>query len=177
LPIINNGVTQNYVGFQINTDGQAYFPGKVNALGGLEVRGDFNAPNNAYITTLQVNQWSYLKNTVIDGSLTFNNADINILFQRRWVSGSVGFNGSIIFDNGRAPFTVIKSMAEAQKGVYQIRWLDNPLPSPNYTVYITLVGVFGFSTFLNNTITSVDIYTANASGVYTNIGFVFSVFV
>jgi hypothetical protein len=42
LPIINNGVTQHYVGFQINTDGQAYFPGKVNALGGLEVRGDFN---------------------------------------------------------------------------------------------------------------------------------------
>ena len=48
---------------------------------------------------------------------------------------------------------------------------------PNYTVYITLVGVFGFSTFLNNTLTSVDIYTANSSGVYTNIGFVFSVFV
>ena len=38
LPIINNGITQHYVGFQINTDGQAYFPGKVNALGGLEVR-------------------------------------------------------------------------------------------------------------------------------------------
>ena len=126
---------------------------------------------------MQVNQWSYLKNTVIDGSLTFNNADINILFQRRWVSGSVGFNGAIIFDNGRASFTVIKSMAEAQKGVYQIRWTDNPLPSPNYTVYITLVGVFGFSTFLNNTTTSVDIYTANSSGAYTNIGFVFSVFV
>ena len=28
LPIINNGITQNYVGFQINTDGQAYFQGK-----------------------------------------------------------------------------------------------------------------------------------------------------
>ena len=39
LPVINNGITQQRVGFQINTDAQAYFPGKVNALGGLEVRG------------------------------------------------------------------------------------------------------------------------------------------
>ena len=40
LPFINNGITQQRVGFQINEDAQAYFPGKVNALGGLEVRGD-----------------------------------------------------------------------------------------------------------------------------------------
>ena len=40
------------------------FPGKVNALGGLEVRGNFNVPNNAYITTLQVNSNSYLNGDV-----------------------------------------------------------------------------------------------------------------
>ena len=39
IPDINNGFTRNQVGLQINTDAQAYFPGKVNALGGLDVRG------------------------------------------------------------------------------------------------------------------------------------------
>ena len=72
IPNINNGITRSQVGFQINTDAQAYFPGKVNALGGLEVRGDFNAPNNAYITTLQVNQ-----NTYLNGSVLLNRVDIN----------------------------------------------------------------------------------------------------
>jgi hypothetical protein len=37
---ISNGVTQAYVGFQINTDRTAYFTGKVHALDGLEVRGN-----------------------------------------------------------------------------------------------------------------------------------------
>ena len=60
LPVINNGITQQRVGFQINADAQAYFTGKVNALGGLTVSGDFNAPNNAYITTLQVNLNAYI---------------------------------------------------------------------------------------------------------------------
>ena len=58
---ISNGITQDYVGFQINTDRKAYFTGKVHALDGLEVRGDLLAYNNAPIQTLQVNDWSYLK--------------------------------------------------------------------------------------------------------------------
>ena len=33
---ISNGITQEYVGFQINTDRTAYFTGKVYALDGLE---------------------------------------------------------------------------------------------------------------------------------------------
>jgi hypothetical protein len=64
LPVINNGITQQRVGFQINADAQAYFPGRVNALGGAEIKGDFYAVNNAYITTLQVNANSYLNGDV-----------------------------------------------------------------------------------------------------------------
>ena len=65
---INNGVTQHAIGLQIDAvNAQAYFPGKENALGGLEARGDFNAVNNAYITTLQVNQTSYLNHVNIHG--------------------------------------------------------------------------------------------------------------
>ena len=64
LPVINNGITQQRVGFQINADAQAYSPGRVNALGGAEIKGDFYAVNNAYITTLQVNANSYLNGDV-----------------------------------------------------------------------------------------------------------------
>ena len=79
---ISNVVTQAYVGFQINTDRTAYFTGKVHALGGLEVRGYLSAPNNACITTLQVNQNSYL-----NGGVYLNSVDINSIYQRRpWVS-------------------------------------------------------------------------------------------
>ena len=60
MPLRSTGITQQLVGFQIDTVAQAYFPGKVNALGGLEVRGNFNVPNTVYITTLQVNANSYL---------------------------------------------------------------------------------------------------------------------
>ena len=69
---IYNGLTQPHVGFQINIDRTAYFTGKAHALDGLEVRGDFNAPNNAHITTLQVNQ-----NTCLNGGVFLNSLDIN----------------------------------------------------------------------------------------------------
>ena len=41
LPVINNGITQQRVAFQINADAQAYFTGRVNALAGAEVKGTF----------------------------------------------------------------------------------------------------------------------------------------
>ena len=50
--------------FQINADAQAYFTGRVNALAGAEVKGDFYAVNNAYITTRQDNANSYLNGDV-----------------------------------------------------------------------------------------------------------------
>ena len=48
---------------------------------------------DAYITTLQVNQWSYLNNANIPGCLTFINININTLYQTRaWVSLQVIYN-------------------------------------------------------------------------------------
>ena len=86
-PIYNN-VTQPYVGIQINIDRTAYFTGKVHASDGLEVRGHFDAPNNAFITTLQVNQ-----NTYLNGGVFLNTVDINTLCQTRaWVSLKVSYN-------------------------------------------------------------------------------------
>ena len=99
---IYNGLTQPYVGFQINIDRTAYFTGKVHALDGLEVRGNFFVPNNAKITTLEVYQTSYLKNTEIDGTLKINNVNTDTLYQTRaWLSLKVSYKSS-----NQTPITV-----------------------------------------------------------------------
>ena len=59
----------------------------------LDQNGDITIPKKmtvgqkAVITTLEVNQTSYLKNTEINGTLKINNVDTNTLYQTRaWVS-------------------------------------------------------------------------------------------
>ena len=78
----------------------------MNALGGLEVSGNFSVPNNAYITTLQVNQNSYL-----NGGVFLNSVDINSIYQKRpWIHASINADGVV----------------ETSKGLYTVNALKNP---------------------------------------------------
>ena len=154
------------------------FPGKVNALGGLEVRGDFSVPNNAYITTLQVNQTSYLKNTEIDGTLKINNVDTNTLYQTRaWVSLKVSYNAS-----NQTPITVYqygRATAEVSTANTNTTWFITFPAHPagdNYVSQYCIVGEYGliFHGFQNST--SIAIYTRGLTAENRLISFNLTIF-
>ena len=157
---ISNGVTQAYVGFQINTDRTAYFTGKVHALDRLEVRGNFDVLNNAYITTLQVNQDTYFV-----GNVFFGGIDINWIYQKRpWVAGIVNDNGTIISTSGRYPFAITK--LTQLSGGYNITWNANPMPNMNYVIHAQRWGssVFGSLNQAVISASSASVYTGNRFG-------------
>ena len=167
---ISNGITQEYVGFQINTDRTADFTGKVHALDGLEVRGFF-ANNNAYITTLQVNQ-----NTYFVGNVFLDNVNINDIYQRRpWVSIRVDYSTflqriSTITQRGQKTATV-----SLQRNGYLVGFDAHP-HNDTYVISATLIGSNGFIFQGASTNTTCFISTALSNGVFTPISFSLTIF-
>ena len=129
----------------------------------LNQNGDINIPKqitvgqNAYITTLQVNQ-----DTFFVGNVFFGGIDISWLYQKRpWVAGTVNDNGTIISTSGRYPFQVSKLTQTS--GGYSITWNSNPMPTMDYIIYAQRWGSSTFG-FINTAIvsrTSSSVFTAN----------------
>ena len=151
---------------------------KVNALGGLEVSGNFSVPNNAYITTLQVNQTSYPKNTEIDGTLKINNVDTNTLYQTRaWVSLKVSYNAS-----NQTPITVYqcgRTTAAVSTANSNTTWLITFPAHPagdNYVSQYCIVGEYGliFHGYQNST--SIAIFTRGITAENRLINFNLTIF-
>ena len=94
------GNVQSNVGLQINQDGAVFIPNTLNSW-------TVYINQNAYINTLQVNQYSYL-----NGSVLLNSVDINTLCQTRaWVSLKVSYNALnqtpiTVYQYGRATATL-----------------------------------------------------------------------
>ena len=123
---------------------------------------EINVPNNAKITTLEVFDTSYLKNTQIDGTLKIYNVDINLIYQKRpWVHASINVDGSIEMTKGLYPLTNI-SRSSTLAGYWTISW-NQPHPSgANYIPELSLPETFGFVYHTSRTSTSMSIITTNS---------------
>ena len=115
---------------------------------------------NAYTTTLQVNQ-----NTYLNGVVFLNNVDINTLYQTRaWVSVKVSYNASnqtpiTVYEYGRATATVSTANSNT---TWFITFPAHPA-GDNYVSQHCIVGEYGliFHGYQNST--SIAIYTRGLS--------------
>ena len=128
---------------------------------------------NAEITTLQVNE-----NTYLNGSVLLNSVDINTLYQARaWVSLKVSYNASnqtptTVYQYGRATATV--STANSNTSWF-ITFPAHPA-GDNYVSQYCIVGQYGliFHGFQNST--SIAIFTRGLTAEDRLISFNLTIF-
>ena len=133
---------------------------------------------SAVITTLEVYQTSYLKNTEIDKTLKINNVNTDTLYQTRaWVSLKVSYNAS-----NQTPITVYqygRATAEVSTANSNTTWFITFPAHPagdNYVSQYCIVGQYGliFHGFQNST--SIAIFTRGLTAEYRLISFNLTIF-
>ena len=144
--------------------------------GDITISKKMTVGQNAVITTLEVNQTSYLKNTEIDGTLKINNINTDTLYQTRaWISIRVfysTFTNSIssVIQSGRVTATV--SIAS---GGFSVTFAAHP-NGDNYIAQFCLIGRNGYIFQGSSSSTAIFISTATTDFTQQPISFNLTIF-
>ena len=128
---------------------------------------------NAYITTLQVNQ-----NTYLNGGVFLNSVDIHTLYQTRaWVSLKVSYNAhsqtpTSVYQYGRATATV----STANDNTSWFITVTSHPAGDNYVSQYCIVGEYGLIFHGYQNATSIAIYTRGLTAENRLISFNLTIF-
>ena len=145
---------------------------QLNQNGDITISKQLTVGENAYITTLQVNQNSYFV-----GSVFLNNVNINDIYQRRpWISCLIKIAGSdVSVHNQRGQKTAI---ANYSGNMFNISWVGAHPDGAAYIAQYCLYGSVGmiYQFIDSSTSTGLSIITTTFSGTAFGKDFYLTIF-
>ena len=121
--------------------------------GAITIPTKLSVGEKAYITTLQVNQWSYLKKTNISGACTVNHINFHTFYQTSaWVSclaRIAGSDVSVVNQLGRQV-----ASAFFTSNLFNMTWTQ---PHPNGMFYKAQYSLYGSVGMIYQAVDSSDV--------------------